>query len=331
MKLIDRFNRTHNYLRISLTDKCNYNCIYCNPNGSEKKSLKNDLLTYEELLKIIELFASKFEFKKFRFTGGEALTRKGAFDFFKELNKLKEKYDFSSGLTTNGSLLVGKLDTLRKVGIDRLNISLDSISDRNFELITGRKDLDIILDVIEQSIASGYSPLKINTVVIKGINDNEIISFVDYFKDKKVNLRFIEFMPFGSNSWEKNGFISYKEMISVIEKKFALTSLDNKDNSVSKDFQLIDHMAKISFISSISEHFCGSCNRLRISSTGDLRLCLFSEGNSTVNLRNLIRNNCSEDEIMENIKSEILQKWIQHPSIDVLTKLKENNMMAIGG
>ncbi|MBU1679248.1 MAG: GTP 3',8-cyclase MoaA [Bacteroidetes bacterium] len=331
MKLVDKYDRVHDYLRISLTDKCNYNCIYCNPSSILGGAAKDDLLSFEELLRLIEFFATKLEFKKFRFTGGEPLVRKGIFEFLEEVGKLKRKYGFTTGLTTNGSLLKGKTALLRETAIDNLNISLDSINKDKFKSITGKDDLENLLDVIEESLTAGYSPLKVNAVVIKGINDYEIIPFVEYFKNKDINLRFIEFMPFGSNEWERNGFISYEEIKSVVERKYQLVPLASESNSVAKDFQLADYAAKISFISSISEHFCGTCNRVRVSSKGNFRLCLFAEGEHGINFKELYRQNYSDDQILELIIDAINSKWEKHPEANELAVLAENNMMTIGG
>lgn len=331
MKLIDNFNRVHDYLRISLTDKCNYNCIYCNPSGTSDLSKNNDLLNFEDLLRLIELFISKYDFKKFRFTGGEPLIRNGIFDFFNDLNKLKSKYGFTTGLTTNGSLLKGNVGLLYNNGIDMLNISLDSLKQNNFNKITGLNELNKLLEVIDDSLTYGFQQIKINTVIIKGINDDEILSFVEYFKNKNVNLRFIEFMPFGSNLWEKNGFICYHDIKKNIENEYLLKPISLGPNTVAKDFQLVNHKAKISFITSISEHFCDSCNRIRISPKGNLRLCLFSEGDHEINFKKLFNENYSDNQIVEKITLAIKGKWEKHPDAEELVRLVDNNMMTIGG
>ena len=331
MKLVDNYNRVHDYLRISLTDRCNYNCTYCNPNKSSEFAEKDELLSFEELLRLIDFFASELEFKKFRFTGGEPLIRKGLFDFFEELKSLKNKYGFTTGLTTNGSLIRGKVKRLKNSGIDHLNISLDSLNQTNFNNITGVNELNKILEVIDESIEAGFTPLKINTVVINNINNSEVLTFVDHFKNKNVNLRFIEFMPFGSNIWERDGFIAYSEMIDSIKQRFGLSPVKNKMNSVTKDYKLLNHKAKISFITSISEHFCGSCNRVRILSKGDFRLCLFSEGEHRINFKQLYKENYSNEDILELITKAMKTKWEKHPSAEELSVLANNNMMTIGG
>ena len=215
--------------------------------------------------------------------------------------------------------------------IDSLNISLDSLKKDRFNTITKHDELAKVLDAIDESIVSGYKPVKVNTVIIKGINDDEIIDFIEHFKDKEVNLRFIEFMPFGSNEWEKNGFISYKEIKSIVEQRFSLEEITKSKNSVAKDFQLNNHKAQVSFISSISDHFCSSCNRVRISSKGNFRLCLFTEGDHGLNFRDLYRSGVSDSEILNKITTAMCDKWEQHPDANELSKMNDNNMMTIGG
>ena len=331
MKLVDRFNRIHDYLRISLTDKCNYNCVYCNPNKLNARNDKANILSFEELLRVIEIFAKELEFKKFRFTGGEPLVRRDVFNFFREVKKLKSIYGFKTGITTNGSLLKGRTREFKASGIDSLNISLDSLNKNNFLSITQKDEADRILNVINEAIENGYSPVKINAVIIKGINDNEILNFVDYFKNLDVNIRFIEFMPFGSNTWERNGFISYKEIKNLVEEKYSLSVLSSDKNSVAKDYQMNNYPAKVSFISSISEHFCSTCNRVRISSTGKFRLCLFSEGKHEINFKELFNKNYSDAEIISQLKEAIQYKWEKHPEPEDLSEMMNNNMMTIGG
>jgi len=290
-----------------------------------------DLLSFEELLRVIEIFAGELNFKKFRFTGGEPLIRKDVFNFFNEVNDLKSKYKFTTGITTNGSLLKGRVKELKQSGVDSLNISLDSMNKSKFISITQKDEADRILSVIDEAIEIGYSPVKVNSVIIKGINDNEILNFVDYFKNMDVNLRFIEFMPFGSNEWERNGLISYKEMKNIVDEKYSLSLLISDKNSVAKDYQMNDHLAKISFISSITDHFCSTCNRVRISSTGKFRLCLFSEGKHEINFKELFRKNYSNKDIINELHEAIQHKWEKHPEPEELSQMMFNNMMSIGG
>ncbi|VAX26826.1 Cyclic pyranopterin phosphate synthase (MoaA) [hydrothermal vent metagenome] len=332
MNLIDNYNRKHDYLRISLTDKCNFNCIYCNPkNHTFKDMQKIYLLTFEEIERIVKLFAGKLGFRKVRFTGGEPLVRKDVFNLFERISHIQKDYGLKLGVTTNGSLVKNKTDLLKKYGFHNLNISLDTLDRVKFKKITGKDDLGKVMRVIDEAEVNGFNPVKVNVVVIKGINDDEILEFVDYFKDRNVNIRFIEFMPFGSNDWQRNGFISYGKIKELVKRKVKLIPLIKEKNGVAKDFQIVGHPGKVSFITSISEHFCSTCNRVRISSDGKFRVCLFSQGESYVNFKEMFRNGLSDEEIITKLNQAIKTKWEKHPEPEELANAINNNMMAIGG
>lgn len=333
MKLIDNFNRTHDYLRISLTDKCNLNCIYCNPKTLQRSSLhQNELLNYEELLKLIQIFLQSFGVKKIRFTGGEPLARKDVLQFFEKVSRLKNDYDFELGLTTNGTLLEENLEILKQFRIDKLNISLDSLNREKFVAITGSDSLQSVIRSIDKALQLGFFPLKLNAVIIKNINDNEILDFVDFVKDKDINIRFIEFMPFTNNAWSKDGFISSSEIQNVIEQKYQLKMLDKKLSLVSKDYELVGYKGKASFISSISDHFCDSCNRLRITAKGKMKLCLFSNEENEIDFRKIFRDKkLNRKEIEEMIVNALKFKNEMHPEIESIIKIDQNEMISIGG
>lgn len=332
MKLIDRFDRVHDYLRISLTDKCNFQCQYCNPDGMRNHlSEKKNILTFEEILRIIKIFSAELGFKKFRFTGGEPLVRKGIFYFFHEVKKLKEYNDFEVGITTNGSLLAGNTQKLKENGIDKLNISLDTLKKDRFISITGRDELSNVTNVIEEAVENGFTPVKINAVIIKGVNDDEILDFIEFVKNRNVNIRFIEFMPFGNNDWQKDGFISFREINEIVSQQYKLVPIINDKNSVAKDYQIVGHEGKVSFISSISEHFCSSCNRVRITSDGKFRLCLFTDGKHELNFKDLFRACFSDEEIINQLHNVVNNKWEKHPTSEELVNMESNNMLRIGG
>ena len=331
--LKDSFSRAHDYLRISLTDKCNLNCIYCNPADSQFKKLhRNEILTYDELLRLINIFTGKLGVTKIRFTGGEPLVRKDVINFFESVNLLKQQYGFEIGLTTNGTLLEDKLYDLKKFGLNKLNISLDSLKPERFKYITGKDNLDSVISSIKKASALGFEPLKINVVVMRFVNDDEIIDFVNLVKDTKMNVRFIEFMPFGNNQWNQKGFISYDEIKNIIEKEYSLTEITSHKNLVAKDYYIQGHTGKVSFISSISNHFCETCNRLRIDAQGKMKLCLFSAGENELSFKKLLNDkNYSDDDICGFIENSLQLKKKVHPGIDELLKLEENNMLSIGG
>jgi cyclic pyranopterin phosphate synthase len=331
--LKDSFNRVHDYLRISLTDKCNLNCLYCNPVRSKIKPLnRNEILNFDELLRLIRILVEGLGFKKIRFTGGEPLVRKDILKFFAELYPLKLEYGLEIGLTTNGTLLEDVLHDLQEYGIDRLNISLDSLKSERFKFITGRNNFDSVLRSISKAYQLGFYPLKINTVVIKNINDDELIDFVDFVKNTTINVRFIEFMPFGNNNWNENGFLGYETMKARIEQKFKLIEIASDKNKVAKDFKIEGFHGKVSFISPISHNFCNTCNRLRISAQGKMKLCLFSTGNNELNFKELFDTSMySDEEIAAFIQEAIKGKAKVHPGLKELLQLEKNNMLSIGG
>lgn len=331
--LKDNFNRVHDYLRISLTDKCNLNCRYCNPaNSNSEKLSRTEILSYDELLRLINIFTGKLGIRKIRFTGGEPLVRKDILKFFEMVYPLKLKYGFEIGLTTNATLLEDKLFYLKKFGLDRLNISLDSLKPDKFKYITGKDSFDSVLRAIIKASELDFYPLKINMVVMKNLNDDEIMDFVEFAKDTTINVRFIEFMPFGNNHWKYDGFINSEEIKKIIEKKYPLIELSGIRNNVSKDYSIEGYNGKISFISSISNHFCDSCNRLRLDAKGKMKLCLFSTGENELNFKELLNTpNYSDDDISELIDYALQIKWKAHPAVEELIKFDKNNMLVIGG
>lgn len=330
--LKDKYDRVHDYLRISLTDKCNLNCQYCNPDRSHAEKLKrSDILTFDELLRLIDLFVSQLGVRKIRFTGGEPLVRKDVLKFFEMMYPLKVKYGFDTGMTTNGTLLEDKLPELKRLGLDRLNISLDSLRPERFQFITGRDSFRSVFQAIQKAHELDFHPLKINVVVMKNVNDDELIDFVDFVKDTSMNVRFIEFMPFGNNHWNYDRFISWNETKRIIETKYQLFELPAGPNNVAKDFGIVGSSGKVSFISSISSHFCATCNRLRIDARGNMRLCLFATGENELRFKELLTTGYSDEEICRLIEDTLQLKWKSHPGVEELMSFEQNNMLSIGG
>lgn len=330
IELKDKYNRVHNYLRISLTDKCNLNCFYCNPIGGIVNRSHNEIMTYEEIAKIVEIFVSVFGFNKIRLTGGEPFARKHIENLIQLLKNVKNNYPFELSATSNGTIINDRLKQLWLSGLDRINFSLDSLDSEKFKSITGKDELLNVLNAIETASKSGYNDIKINTVIIKGINDNELIDFVDYIANTKWNIRFIEYMPFSNNDYNSDRLVTVDEMQECISSKYKLIHLPN-ENSVAKDFAIEGFSGKVSFISSISNHFCDSCNRLRLTSIGELKLCLFSKKGTELNLRDALRAGKTDAEIINDVIEFINQKEMNHPDLDELISLKNNEMISIGG
>lgn len=331
MKLIDNFNRIHDYVRISLIDKCNLNCVYCNPSNTIAHFESNkSILTYEKLYRLIKILVRDLEVKKIRFTGGEPLIRKDVIKFFEMISSLKHHYDFEIGITTNGTNLLDKIDSLREYGVERLNISLDTLNKTKFIAITGKDFFNETLSAIKKAITLNFKSVKVNMVVIKDINDDELNDFLEYFKSFPVTLRFIEYMPFTDNQWDDSKFLSWQKMKSKIEEKYSLIEIES-DGKISKDYFVENTNLKVGFISSISDHFCDSCNRLRITATGQIKNCLFSNP-SDISLKSLLADESISDEIIvKHIQNSLQSKWLKHPIADELSQLHQNNMMSIGG
>ncbi len=332
MKLKDKYGRVHRYLRLSLTDKCNLNCIYCNPQHTNiKLSSRSQLLDFDEIYRVVDIFVNKFEFDKIRLTGGEPFARNDVIDLIRKLSEIKLKRKFELTITTNGTLIKGKIANLREAGLDRINFSLDSLNHENYLNITGKNDLDRVFETIQEAEKVGYNDIKINTVIIKGVNDNEITDFVDYAALTGYNIRFIEFMPFSGNGFENDKFIGYNEIREIVEKKYRLIPVSNGNNEIAKDYLIAENKGIVSFISSISNHFCDGCDRIRITAAGKLKNCLFSTAQGDLDLRYLLRSGFSDDDIVDKITEAVQQKKAAHPELEELKVAQNNNMLQIGG
>jgi cyclic pyranopterin phosphate synthase len=279
---------------------------------------------------VVGIFTGYFDFNKIRFTGGEPLARRGFIEFLLGLKELKNHYGFSAGITTNGVLLADKLERLKSAGIDHFNISMDSLNGENFRRITGKNVLHKVLLAIFRANELSPGNVKVNCVVMKGVNDHELLSFADFAIKYNINVRFIEYMPFTNNGWNEEAFMSTRQMKKLIETKYKLDPLCG--STVSKDFNIEGTSGRIGFISSISEHFCDSCSRLRITARGGLRLCLFSEEKDELDMKGMLRQEKMDDtDIAAAIENFIKRKLEKHPEPDELVKLNYNYMLRSGG
>uniref|UniRef100_A0A8C5MH57 Molybdenum cofactor biosynthesis protein 1 n=1 Tax=Leptobrachium leishanense TaxID=445787 RepID=A0A8C5MH57_9ANUR len=306
--LTDGFGRHHNYLRISLTEKCNLRCQYCMPEEGVKLTPKGELLTTQEILTLARLFVQE-GVDKIRLTGGEPLIRPDVVDIIAQLRKLDGLKTIA--LTTNGITLSRQLPKLRAAGLDVLNISLDTLVPAKFEFIVRRKGFHKVMEGIDKAVELGYNPVKVNCVVMRGLNEDELVDFVALTEKQPLEVRFIEYMPFDGNKWNFKKMVSYQEMLDTIRQKWPeLEKLPTETSSTSKAFRVPGFQGQIGFITSMSEHFCGSCNRLRITADGNLKVCLF--GNSEVSLRDWLRSNTSEEELIQVIAAAVGRKKRQH-------------------
>ncbi|KAK7104533.1 hypothetical protein V1264_019231 [Littorina saxatilis] len=327
--LTDTFGRQHSYLRISLTERCNLRCQYCMPEEGIDLSPKEHLLTTPEILKLSQLFVQQ-GINKVRLTGGEPLLRKDLLQIIEGLNTLRPQGLKHIGITTNGITLARKLADLQAAGMDQVNISLDTLIPAKFEFVTRRRGYKHVMSAIDKAIELNFSPVKINCVVMRGTNEDEVCDFVAFTKDKPVDIRFIEYMPFGGNQWNFKRMVSYQQMLDMIRDKWPeLERLSDGPNDTSKAYKVPGFAGQVGFITSMSEHFCGTCNRLRMTADGNLKVCL--HGNSEVSLRDVMRSGVSEEEVLEVIGAAVNRKKKQHAGMSSLSKMKNRPMILIGG
>ncbi|XP_059794741.1 molybdenum cofactor biosynthesis protein 1 isoform X4 [Balaenoptera ricei] len=309
--LTDSFGRRHSYLRISLTEKCNLRCQYCMPEDGVPLTPKADLLTTEEILTLARLFV-KEGVDKIRLTGGEPLIRPDVVDIVAQLHQLEGLRTI--GITTNGISLARLLPQLQKAGLSAINISLDTLVPAKFEFIVRRKGFRKVMEGIHKAIELGYSPVKVNCVVMRGLNEDELPDFVALTEGLPLDVRFIEYMPFDGNKWNFRKMVSYKEMLDTLRQQWPeLEKLPEEESSTAKAFKIPGFRGRVSFITSMSEHFCGTCNRLRITADGNLKVCLF--GNSEVSLRDHLRAGASEEELLSVIGAAVGRKKRQHAEL----------------
>ncbi|XP_068436344.1 molybdenum cofactor biosynthesis protein 1 isoform X2 [Clinocottus analis] len=324
--LTDNFGRRHSYLRISLTEKCNLRCQYCMPDEGVKLTPRSELLSTPEVLTLARLFVRE-GVKKIRLTGGEPLIKPDVLDIIKELKKLEGLKTIA--VTTNGMNLVRLLPKLKDAGLDLINISLDSLVPAKFEFIVRRKGFHKVMEGIDKAIEMDFNPVKVNVVVMRGLNEDELRDFVALTEKKPLEVRFIEYMPFDGNKWNFKKMVSYQEMLEDIRQQWPdLERLEN-GRTTAKTFKVPGFKGQVGFITSMSEHFCGSCNRLRITADGSLKVCLF--GNSEVSLRDVLRSGASDEELLQIIGVAVGSKKKQHAGMFNIAKMKNRPMIHIGG
>jgi len=326
--LIDRYGRDHTYLRISVTERCNLRCTYCMPAHGIELKPRSDLLTYDEIERLSAIFSS-LGVRKIRITGGEPLVRSGIEQLCGRLSALSGIDTLA--ISTNGTLLEKKANALREAGVGNINISLDSLREDRFEKITLRSGHADVLHGIGSAIDAGFPSIKINAVIIRGFNDDELLDFVEFARELSVSVRFIEYMPFPGNNWCESQFISFYEMKHRIESKYSLTPVKRNEPvpGPAKEFRVENSNASVGFINTMSEDFCGDCNRIRLTADGRLRTCLFA--NDGIDLKRLLRSGASRDVIEDSIRAAVLLKWEKHPGHEELMTNQDRVMTAIGG
>lgn len=284
------------------------------------------ILSFEEIERLTRLFAG-LGVDKVRLTGGEPTTRKGLPELVSRLHGISGVDQLL--LTTNGDAMSASAQTLRDAGIHGVNISLDSLDPKRFAEITRRDHLERVLAGIDASLKAGFESVKINVVVMSGVNDDELCQFVQHFRDQPLVVRFIEFMPFLSNDWHQGKMVPYAEMRRKIESEFSLIPIINEKTAVAKDFLVEGAEVRVGFITSMTEDFCGGCNRLRLTADGRLKVCLFAKTGAS--LRDAMRSGAADAEITEIVRAELNGKWAGHPPITRLLNTNDRPMITIGG
>lgn len=326
-KLIDRFNRNLNYLRISITDRCNLKCLYCVSQDLIPKLPSHEILSYEEILRIVRV-STRLGISKVRVTGGEPLVRKGVFHFLEQLAGIKGLLDIS--LTTNGVLLKDNIHKIKSAGIKRINISLDTLNRDKFKQITGYDFFHQVWEGIELAQRMGFYPIKINVVPVKGINDDELVDIARLSMDHPFHIRFIEYMPMGSNHMEIDRHLLAPEIKKHIEKLGELFPVDRRSNDgPAERFKFESGQGEIGFIRPISRHFCETCNRLRLTASGQLRPCLMHDKQD--DLKSILRKGCSDRELAEVFLEAVRHKPLEHTLETDHNAGSAVQMCAIGG
>lgn len=323
----DRYHRGHDYLRISLTDVCNLRCFYCMPDEHYRFMQAKHLMQPEEILSIAKVFVG-LGVHKIRLTGGEPLARGDAADIIGGLSALP----VTLALTTNGTLLDRYIDVLKKARIRSLNISLDTLSAEKFHHLTRRDGFDRIMENIRLAIQSGFR-VKINMVVMKGLNETEILDFIAWTRHEPVDIRFIEFMPFTGNRWTSNQVFPMREMLDLIETKYVPEPVACNPHNTAKEYRIRGHRGNFAIISTMSAPFCSGCNRMRLTADGKMKNCLFSK-NETDLLSALRRGDPIEALIRQNVleKAEALGGQFSADFGNLKSENIENrSMISIGG
>ncbi len=328
--LTDSFKRKHSYLRISLTERCNLRCTYCMPAEGVPLVPRSHIMTYDEIYKIAKTFTDN-GVTKIRLTGGEPLIRKDIPVILEKLASLPVEI----GITTNGITIDKQIETLKQFNIKNINVSLDTLNEAKFKEITRRNHFEKVYQNILLLVENGFD-VKINAVLIKDFNDNEIIDFIEMTKKLPVSFRFIEFMPFDGNKWDLKKMVSYSEIMKKVNHHYSeakVERLQDAENDTSKNYRIKGFKGSFAIISSVTNPFCDSCNRLRLTADGKLKNCLFSATESDI--LTILREGKSIEPI---IQKAVLGKFKIRGGMDTLEKLQEpdlhsknRSMISIGG
>ncbi|GBC62681.1 GTP 3',8-cyclase MoaA [Desulfonema ishimotonii] len=326
--LTDNYQRNLKYLRVSITDRCNLRCVYCAPTRAHIPRLRHrDVLRYEEILRVVRL-GVRLGISKVRITGGEPLVRKGVCDFLAALGEINGIRDLS--LTTNGVLLKKHISAIKAAGVRRLNISLDTLSPEKFDEIAGHNYFKEVWEGILAAHDAGFHPIKINTVAMKGVNDDELADIARLSFDYPFHMRFIEYMPIGDKHMDAGKTMLAPEIMDRLSTIGPLQPIDrNPDDGPADRYQFKDAAGEVGFIRPLSQHFCETCNRLRLTASGEIRPCLLSD--RQVDLKTPIRKGYTDDVLVETIFEAVRLKPASHHLNDQCHEEIHSAMSSIGG
>ncbi|MDQ4091173.1 MAG: GTP 3',8-cyclase MoaA [Actinomycetota bacterium] len=326
MELVDPHGRTVRDLRISVTDRCNLRCRYCMPAEGLDWLPRTDLLSYEEIERIARVCVERFGFDGIRLTGGEPTVRAHLPVLVEKLAALGT--DLS--LTTNGATLRLVAGELRAAGLRRINVSLDSLRPETFLAITRRHALDQVLDGIEAAVEAGFAPVKVNCVLVRGVNDDEIVDFATFGRERGVTIRFIEFMPLDAEQgWTPGTVVPSAEVVAAVSAAFPLQPVEARGSAPAARFRYVDGRGEIGVISSVTQSFCGDCDRVRLTADGMFRNCLFAV--KETDLRAVLRSGGSDDDLAAAIVADVGTKWAGHSIGQVNFVRPDRSMSQIGG
>jgi cyclic pyranopterin phosphate synthase len=329
--LKDSFGRAIRDLRVSLTDRCNFRCFYCLPHGEPPIAPKEQMLSYEEIEYVCEIFVS-LGIEKIRLTGGEPMMRRDIETIIEKLAKLKPTGLQDLALTTNGYFLPDRAQGLKDAGLDRVTISLDSLKRDTFTQMTGVDVLDRVLAGISAAKQSGLEPIKINAVIVRGHNEDEVVDFAAFSRKHDVKMRFIEFMPLDSgHDWSREMVVSGREIRNRISERFPLTPTGvARGSETSSRYRYTDGApGEVGIIAPVTEPFCGACSRIRLTADGQIRTCLFSTVEHS--LRDVIRTGAKRNEVIDFIESVVMKKEPRHYINDPQFVAPSRSMSFIGG
>lgn len=324
--LRDKFNRQITDLRISVTDRCNFRCVYCRSANPENHMAEHKLLSWRELERLSRILIG-LGIRKVRVTGGEPLVRPGVEEFISSLKRMGVE-DLS--LTTNGQLLAERCEALVAAGLDRINISLDSLERTRFERITRTRSFDRVLAGIDAAQASPLRPVKVNAVLVRGINDDEVEKFAEFARERDLIMRFIEFMPLDADrSWSRELMVPAAEIKARIEARWQLVPVPHERSETARKYRFADGRGEIGLIAPVTQPFCGFCSRIRLTADGKLRTCLFSKEDH--DLRNLLREDADDQEIASEIHRIVMGKEAGHRINEPDFVPPSRTMVYIGG